>query len=266
MIKVINKNTLDYETDRNAVSDARINQYTDISLSASETNDTITINMQFMSNVPNIPNYTLSKVFYKNEYKNTIADITCLKKKVEAPYDLLIITRKANRVVAPVTTPTNYRLLPYATIFITDDITWIIPRVRLTNTSNKFDNSEYSEEYFGTRTTQQVLFSHCPEAKLISDKWYVKKEALSDSIDVNTSISYLENQVDVLYKILNKLIEKTGIDVSEYQDIINSVDKNSSLNINSLEKVNNKISKNKKHIRDRQKVYYRMLKEAGLDA
>ena len=47
---------------------------------------------------------------------------------------------------------------------------------------------------------------------------------------------------------------------------MNEVNVNSSLTVNSLEKVASKISKNKKQMRDRQKAYYRMLREAGFDA
>ena len=266
LIKVINKIDLDYVTDKNLLTDSRVNQYRDISISATETEDTLTIKAHFTPSASYMSEYDIEKTFYKSEFKDTVTDLTLIKKKIENPYELMVLTRKYNRVVAPLVAPVNGRLLPYATVFITDDTVWIIPRVRLTINSNKFDNCEYSEEDFGDKTTQQVLFDHCPEAKAVADKWYIKKEALSDSIDVNSSISYLENQVDVLYKILDQLIEKTGIDVEEYKDIMNEVNVNSSLTVNSLEKVASKISKNKKQIRDRQKAYYRMLREAGFDA
>lgn len=267
MIKVINKPTIDWNTEVNIYQDARVNQYKDISISASETDDTLTIRIDFISGVPNIDSYFLEKTFYKNEFKGIVTSINVFKKKFESPYNLLVLTRKYNRVAAPMSTPVNSKSCDVGTLYISEDNTvWIVPRIRLSENSHKFDNCEYSEEVFGERTTQQVLFEHCPEAKIVADKWYIKKEALSDSIDVNSSISYLENQVDVLYKILNKIIEKTGIDVSEYQEILTEVERASSLNINTLTDVKDKINKNKGYIRGRQQAYYRMLREAGFDA
>lgn len=266
MIKVIDKTTLDYQSDRFAMTDIRINQYSDIHLTVTETEDTITFKADFTSATVMINDYSLEKTFNKDEYKNTICDITFMKRKLENPYELMLLTRKANRLSAPMSSPTTSRLCPYATVFITDDIVYIVPRVRLTLNSNKFDNSEYTSIDFGEKTTQQVLFEYVPEAKTVQDKFFIKKEALGDSIDPYSSISYLENQVDVLYKIIDKLIDKTGIDVSEYSGILSEVAVNSSLNINSLEKTESKIHKGKSYIRKRQEAYYRMLREAGFDA
>jgi hypothetical protein len=263
MIKVINNTSLVYDITRIP----HINQYRDITLYASETEDQLYIKVAFISGTEAFESYILEKTFDKNAIKGTLCDITFIRSTSYSPYNIFVIGRKFNRVDAPLRNPTNERIFSFATLYIANNgDVYIIPRWRLTHTSNKFDGCDYSEVAFNGRTPQEILFELVPETVDITKAWYIKKETLGDSIDTRTSVTYLENQVDVLYKIIEKLIAATNIDVSEYADILDAVDKTSVMNINSIEKIVNKINRDKKYIRTKQKEYHDKLKAAGFDA
>ena len=263
MIKVINNTSLVYDLTRIPY----INQYRDVTLYASETEDQLYIKVAFISGTTDFESYVLEKTVNKSAIKGIICDISFFRTTSYTPYDTMIVSKKYNRVDAPMANPTNERLYSFAALYIAQNgDVYIIPRWRLTQNSNKFEGCEYSEVQFKGRTPQQVLFEVVPETAVIPKPWKIKKETLGDSIDPRTSITYLENQVDVLYKIIELLISATNIDVSQYREILDAVDTYSTLNINSTEKILNKINRDKAFIRQKQKEYHDNLREAGFDA
>ena len=101
-----------------------------------------------------------------------------------------------------------------------------------------------------------MMTSSCQELKDHIDKWNLKKNTLDPNIDISKSATYLETEVDALYKIIGILLEKTKTDVPEYQPIIEAVERHNVLNIKSLNKLVAEIDEDKQNIRKQQEVYY----------
>jgi hypothetical protein len=100
------------------------------------------------------------------------------------------------------------------------------------------------------------LFQYCESAKKIYDNWMTKQTIIGNPIDMSKSITYLESQVDILYKILNSIVAKTNIDVSEFKSVIDAIDANSVLNIKTQDKIVEELNTDKAEIRRLQKQYY----------
>ena len=262
LIKVIDKNIVESMDKFNYLKNTLINQYKDIRLKVSETESDVVIKVTFEYKTKALGEYSLEEKFKKSEYKNSVLEVTLLKNNTLSPYNELLLLRKFCRVQAPISSSDNSRCFWCASMFITDDTIYVVPRIRLTSTSNIFDNSEHIDTSFENLTPQKVLFNFCSEAKAIAEKWHAKKIYLGD-IDVNSSISYLENQVDVLYKIIEKIVEKTGVDVSEYKDVLDAVENSSSLKVNTIEKITSKLNRDKALVRHCQEEYYTKRKESS---
>lgn len=107
-----------------------------------------------------------------------------------------------------------------------------------------------------------LFFSKCPEVREKMTKWNAKIN-LQNKVNAYNSISYLEGQLDVLYKIVEKLIEKTGIDVSEYKELLDSVDSSSVLTLKDVKVVTEDILDDKSNVRKAQIEYYKVLKDSS---
>lgn len=115
-------------------------------------------------------------------------------------------------------------------------------------------------------SVDELFFSKCPEIQEKMTGWNAKID-LQNRVNAYNSISYLEGQLDVLYKIVEKLIEKTGTDVSEYQELLNSVDTNSVLTLKDVKVVTKDILNDKSNVRKAQTEYYNVLNDSseGMD-
>lgn len=108
-------------------------------------------------------------------------------------------------------------------------------------------------------SVDELFFSKCSEIHEKMTKWNAKID-LQNKVNDYNSISYLEGQLDVLYKIVEKLIEKTGTDVSEYKELLDSVDSNSVLTLKDIKVVTGDILDDKSNVRKAQTEYYKVLK------
>jgi hypothetical protein len=102
----------------------------------------------------------------------------------------------------------------------------------------------------------EQFLENCPKAKARYLKWLEKQQIVGDPIDMASSITYLESQVDVLYDILKTIIAKIDIDVTKYQTLLNAVDATSVLTVKDIDKIVSEIQSDKASIRDIQKNYY----------
>jgi len=118
------------------------------------------------------------------------------------------------------------------------------------------DGYQYIEKEMINSDHLSMLTSSCQELREYIEKWNMKKFILNPNIDISKSATYLETEVDTLYKIINILLDKIKIDVSEYQPIIDAVERNNVLNIKNLEKLVSEIDEDKQNIRKQQKIYY----------
>lgn len=109
------------------------------------------------------------------------------------------------------------------------------------------------------KSSTRALMSQCPELKSKFEYWKLRYE-LKLNLDVSNTITYLENQIDVLYQVVEKLIQKANLDVSEYAEILNAVKINSVTTVKSNESIRDDIVKDKSNVREAQKVYYEKLK------
>ncbi len=107
-------------------------------------------------------------------------------------------------------------------------------------------------------SANHAFVSNCPELQKKMPYWNAKVD-LQNKVVAFNSISYLEDQVDILYKIIQLLVEKTDIDISEYQDILNSIETNNVVNLKSISVIKKDIDEDKANVRKAQKEYYEQI-------
>lgn len=84
-----------------------------------------------------------------------------------------------------------------------------------------------------------------------------KRNNIGNYIDINDSASYLENEIDILYKIIEILISKLGIDIGEdYKNIIQQISHLNILSYKTPEKILDEILTNKTAVRKTLNNYY----------
>lgn len=114
-----------------------------------------------------------------------------------------------------------------------------------------------SDKYY---SADHAFVSNCPELQKKMPYWNAKVDLQNKVVALN-SISYLEDQVDILYKIIQLLIKKTGVDISEYQDILNSIETNNVVSLKSISAIKKDIDEDKANVRKAQKEYYEQIQK-----
>ena len=91
-----------------------------------------------------------------------------------------------------------------------------------------------------------------------------KRYHIGNHIDINNSASYLENEVDLLYKIIEILINKLGIDIGEdYRNIIQQISDLNVLSYKTPEKILDEILTDKTATRKTLNNYYKVKEKEG---
>lgn len=146
----------------------------------------------------------------------------------------------------------------FATIYITKDCenVYIHPFYRIHSNRIAEEGFEYIEVDIEDTNHIQTLIEACPEFAEYINKWNLKKDVLDSTIDVSKSAAYLEAEVDALYKIIGLLLKNTEVDVSEYQPIIDAVERHNVLDIKNMDKLVEEIDEDKENIRKQQENYY----------
>ena len=103
---------------------------------------------------------------------------------------------------------------------------------------------------------EQALFQYNDNARSIRDAWLLKQEIIGNIVDTSKSITYLESQIDILYKCVQKLMIAANIDNTDFNDIFAAVNENSVLAIKGTDKILDEIRTDKARIREIQKEYY----------
>lgn len=154
--------------------------------------------------------------------------------------------------------PKDNGSLRFVSLYITkngQDI-YLHPFYRLHSNRISEEGFDYIEANLVDSDHIRLLINACPEFAAYIDKWNLKKNVLDSTIDVSKSAAYLEAEVDTLYKIIGLLLKNTEVDVSEYQPIIDAVERHNVLDIKSMSKLVAEIDEDKENIRKQQENYY----------
>lgn len=147
----------------------------------------------------------------------------------------------------------------FVSLYITKNMQdiYIHPFFRLNN--RIYDNTKFThiEKPLIDSNHIEMLLSSCQEFRDYYNKWCIKKETIDPTVDVSKSASYLEAEIDVLYKIIELLLEKTEIDASEYQPVIDAVARHNVLDIKNINKLVSEIDEDKANVRKRQEMFYK---------
>jgi hypothetical protein len=230
-----------------------LSNYKFFTLDINETEDLVTFNFTFNKHDDSTVN--LVKNFNKLEYANSIVKLSLVRDSSKDDYKDISVLRKYSNVDDPYISGSSVGEFSFARVYFGNDTIYVIPRFNFKDTYTT--NGETILMDFNGKSSQEVLFTISPSALNIRNKWVVKKESVGDMLDVKSSISYLESQVDLLYKI----IEKSGIDISEYKNIFDAVDRTSCLKVKDENHIINEMLTNKQLVRTRQELYRRKLKE-----
>ena len=207
---------------------------------------------------PFIDTFTVS--INRELYKSQIIMITLLRANFDSKLENMVFSPKFNLTNGGYYHEVTPKLVNIASVWIPEtldkDIV-VVPHIRI-DKFNDTDKVSYSEINLVDDNPQKTLLSLVPEAYNKKDIWYLKHQHIKSLIDPLSSIAYLEDQVDILYKIINILLEKTNTDVSEYKQILDTVDQYSVSKIKSLDKINSEIKEDKSKIRAIQKEYYKL--------
>lgn len=141
--------------------------------------------------------------------------------------------------------------------YINDPIL-VMPHMRTKVAGNRVAGCDYEEVELIDEDPQTTLISQSEEATLKKEAWRLKGKCIKPMLDPCESIAYLEGQVDVLTKIIKMLVSKTGIDIGEYKDTLNSIEQASLINVKPLDMINADILKDKSVVREVQKKYYQV--------
>ena len=220
----------------------------------------ITYNSEWYDDMTNDNNdETFSTVINKKLYAGQLLSIALLRAQAHTTFNRINVNTKYNKLIPPLSKSADPRVFTTMSIWIpsnTSDSILIFPHTRTTEAGNQIEGMEYEVVDLIDRDPQTTLISKVEEAGFKVEKWYLKKQTVCDLIDPYDSLSYLEGQVDVLYKIIDMLIEKTGVDVGEYQELLNNIDRYSVVNVKTLDKINSEIITDKAKVRSIQKGYY----------
>ena len=147
----------------------------------------------------------------------------------------------------------------FVSLYITKDgqDIYIHPFFRLNN--RIYNNTKFThiEKPLINSNHIGMLLSSCQEFRDYYNKWCIKKETIDPTVDISKSASYLEAEIDVLYKIIELLLEKTEIDASEYQPVIDAVARHNVLDIKNINKLNSELDEDKEHVRKIQEMFYK---------
>lgn len=116
---------------------------------------------------------------------------------------------------------------------------------------NKLDYTVMNVDGFFCRYSQEY-------ADLFND-WKLKYSNITGMTSISDSVAYLEEEVDLLYKILNVLLTRfsSEIDISEYKELLDTINSNSVINIKSKDKILNDLKTHKNRVRNLQENYYK---------
>ena len=123
--------------------------------------------------------------------------------------------------------------------------------------TNKIGNVERIPFDYINYTGVGILKKHSEFFKKLHDK-YTTKSKMINQIDQYNSIAYLESQVDILTRLVLKLLSANNIIDEEKEilaGILSKVEENSVLDIKDIESVMKEFE-NKKHVRELQRKYY----------
>lgn len=146
----------------------------------------------------------------------------------------------------------------FAILYITKDgkNIYLHPFYRIHSNKIEQEGFGYIEVDVDDSNHIKTLLDACPEFAEYISKWNIKKDLLDATIDVSKSAAYLEAEIDALYKIVGLLLKDTEINVSEYQPIIDAVERHNVLDIKNMDKLVAEIDEDKENIRRQQENYY----------
>ena len=223
-------------------------------------NVTITYNAEWYDNMTENTDETFSAIINKKLYAGQLLSIALLRAQAHTTFNRININTKYNKLIPPLSKFVDPRVFTTMSIWVPKNVTTtpilILPHTKTTENGNRIEGFEYEIVDLIDRDPQTTLISKVEEAGSKVEKWYLKKQTVCDLIDPYDSLSYLEGQIDVLSKIINMLIEKTGLNVEEYQEILDSIDRYSVINVKTLDKINSEIATDKAKVRSIQKEYY----------
>ena len=197
----------------------------------------------------------------KKLYAGEIMMVTLTRPNLSTIYTKIIFSTKYSNLHGNVYSPKLFPKLFNAVSIIMpkdyiNDAIMIMPHMRTKIDGNQVDGCEYEEVELIDKDPQTTLINLSEEASIKRDAWLLEKQCITPLIDPYESAAYLEGQVDVLSKIVKLLIEKTGLDIGEYKEIMDSIDSNSLIGVKPLDIINSDIIKDKGRVREVQKKYY----------
>lgn len=163
-------------------------------------------------------------------------------------------------------TPYSSAYMKFAKIFIPKDYTNnpILCQLRidipnediLTVNSDKYELNKLD---YTTMNVDGFFCRYSQEYRDLFNDWKLKYSNITGMTSISDSVAYLEEEVDLLYKILNVLLTRfsSEIDVSEYKELLDTINSNSVINVKSKEKILDDLKTHKNRVRDLQENYYK---------
>ena len=153
-----------------------------------------------------------------------------------------------------------------AAVYITKDSKdiYIYPFCKFHSNKKEAEGFTYLEKDISGNNRCSLMESTCKEYGKYRQKWNIKKKILYPTVDISKSAAYLEAEVDLLYKIIGTIVSENNIDISQYKDILDAIEKHNVLNIKSPEKIASEIEEDKGNVRKRQNEYYEELYKEDL--
>ncbi len=200
-------------------------------------------------------------VINKEIYRGQIIMISLYREsQLSDRFTKIAYSAKYNKLSGTLSTPRDLAKFNAATVWIPYDVNEpiiILPQIRTKPEGNRIEGLDYEEiELVNKDTAQLTLFTLSEDAKMKKDLWELKKQYISDLIDPYETITYLEGQVDVLSKVINIILDKTGIDAGEYKEILKTIDDNNVISVKPLDRINSELLTSKHKVRNLQKEYY----------
>ena len=192
---------------------------------------------------------------YKDQHAGRINTIKV--SNIDDKFSYVYYTTNFKRSSDGGTTPSNYEL-NVARVWMSENTEDIVVYLYF-NVGNTpiYDEGIIDYQVVEKEVDQKTtFFKYCPEAYDIYKNWVVKSQIIGNPIDPSDSLSYLEEQVDILQDIVLQLVAKAGLDISNYQAILDKSSEYNVVKVKSAAKLMKELD-NKARMRSAQKAYYR---------
>ena len=251
MIRVYDRKELQEPT-----VNASLNNVSNVVYSANEDNKHLYVNITIEYSDDTSKEFNVA--IDKNLFSDNILTVALLKTTINSKFHSIVFDTKYSQVYGYYSRGSDFNLFNAASIWISSSTTdtTIVPHVKINGNWGTSENLEYNQIDFVDNDPQTTLLSLVPDAQHKKDIWFLKKRYIQNLLDPYESIAYLEGQVDVLSKVINLLIEKTGLDVGEYKTVLEDIDKHTVIDVKTLDKIKSEISKDKANVRNIQRAYY----------